>query len=373
MDIESLWACWSARLLGSPAVLSALMIAVAALTPSASFAVTPYMQPPDLLEAPAAKVERLRRLAQLPLVQVEVEFGADQFSPAFIYVHRCYFEAVVRRSLQHADALPVGRRIRVHSDCKNEGQSHVVEIRPGVRVDLFSGPDERDLVPGSLLQVRLLPAYGPLDGFNKVGPVTVLRALSDTPIDDSAGQAYRASHMNDYNLLDTESPLPGPGDPPQFPLKDVVVTYKDSSRSGRLFRASFQGRTWRVRMEELGEAGSKMPTIIDDAFAQTEAWIWDQTATYAIQMTDWRTRFGKVARNWKPLLEKQGTDNIAGLACTEYVVLEREPAQICMTGDGVVLRRRYSDGHRTEAVTVEYKPVTREQVTIPKSYRAQTP
>ena len=355
------------------------MIAVAALTPFASLAITPYMPPPDLSEAPEAKAERLRKMAQIPLVQVDVEFGVDErFSSSLSYrLDRCYFEAVVRRSFQHADVLPVGRRIRVHSDCKKEGQSQVVEIRPGVRVDILSGPNEHDLVRGSLLQMRLLPAYGPIDGFDKIGPVTVLRALSNTPIDDGADETHRASHLNDYNLLDNQNRPTGPGNPPEFPLKDVVITYKDSSRPGRVFRASFQGRTWRVRSEELTKAGSKMPAVIDDAFAQTEAWTWDQAAKYAVQMTDWRTRFGKVARYWKPIFEKEGTDSIAGLACTEYHVRSEvptlEPAQVCMTSDGVVLRRSYSDGHRTEAVTVEYEPVGREQVTVPESYQPQLP
>ena len=369
---------WS-RGCSGPALLGVFIIAVAALTPSSGLAITPYTPPPDLSEAPEAKAERLRKMAQIPLVQVEVEFGVDQrFTPSLSYrLNRCYFEAIVRRSFQHADILPVGRRIRVHSDCKKEGQSQVVEIRPGVRVDIISGPDERDLVQGSLLQMRLLPAYGPIDGFDKIGPVTVLRALSDTPIDDSAGEAHRASHLNDYNLLDNQNRPTGSGNPPEFPLKDVVITYKDSSRPARLFRASFQGRTWRVRAEELTEAGSKLPAVIDDAFAQTEAWIWNKTATYAVQMTDWRTRFGKVVRYWKPISEKQGTDNIAGLPCTEYHIRSEvptlEPAQVCMTSDGVVLRRSYPDGHRTEAVSVEYEPVSRDQVTVPQSYRAQTP
>ena len=120
-----------------------------------------------------------------------------------------------------------------------------------------------------------------------------------------------------------------------------------------------------------------MPAVIDDAFAQTEAWIWDKTETYAIQMTDWRTRFGKVVRYWKPIFEKQGTDNIASLPCTKYHIRSEvptlEPAQVCMTSDGVVLRRSYPDSRRTEAVSVEYELVSRDQVTVPQSYRAQTP
>lgn len=364
-----------------PAMLSRRLIcfmatsmAVAILPLPTSFAIPPLAPPVDLSETRAAKAERLRKLSQIPFVQLEIEFGNDG---RLNYMGRsCYFDAVIRRSFKRSDLLPVGARVRVRAECKTGQQSQVVEVSPGVRVDLLSAPNVRDLVWGALLQMHLLPAYGPATGFHKIGAVVVLRALSDVPADDRAGAAHRASHLNDYDFLDENGPF-GPGNPPQFPLNDVVVTYKDSGQPGRLFRAYYQGRTWRMRAEELGSSNPRVPAVINDAFAQTETWIWDQTRTYAVQMADYRTRFGTVVPYWKPIFEVQGADTIAGYNCKKYHVRSELPtlgtADVCMTSDGVVLRRSAPDGRRSEAVAVEYRPVSREQVTVPESYRKQEP
>ena len=96
--------------------------------------------------------------------------------------------------------------------------------------------------------------------------------------------------------------------------------------------------------------------------------------SYAPAATSWQTRYGKVTGSWGQAFEPKGQSNIAGLACTEYYVrpkLELDNAHVCMTSDGVVLRRYHLDGSLSEVVSVSYESVSRSRVTVPPDYEYQ--
>jgi hypothetical protein len=360
-----------------PVVLIAVSVSLLISVTQVSVAISPFETPADLSESTEAQALRLRKLKEIPYAQVEVEFGHDsRLSPRN---DRCYFEAVVQRVFQRPDMLSSGMHIRVASDCTVERHRNVIEVRPGVLVDVDRSPLVRDLRRGALLQMRLRPADGPAKIFDTIGEVTVLKVFSDTPVDDSAGEESRVSHLNDYARLDG---MWGPGTAtlPAFPLRDAVVTYKNSTQPLRMFKAFYQSDTWRMRVEEADSRDTRIPVIIDDAFAATETWIWVRSATYAQQNTTWENRFGLVIFPWDRIFDAEGSDTIAGLACTRYYVHPPltiglgsylEATHVCVTSDGIVLRHDRPDGSWSEAVRVQYERVTREQVTVPESFHKQ--
>ena len=68
---------------------------------------------------------------------------------------------------------------------------------------------------------------------------------------------------------------------------------------------------------------------------------------------------------------RQGTDTVAGLACTEWDMTDAagEVVRLCLTSDGVLLRA-YSDGRRLlSAETVHYGPVDATLFEVPAGYR----
>jgi hypothetical protein len=336
-------------------------------------ATIPVLAPVDLSESPEERKLRLEKLRQIPYVQLAVEYGPDRRFPLWTTNNRCFFDAIVRRSFQRQDVLPVGMHVRVASDCTVERHPQFVEIRPGDRVDIDREPLMRDLNKGSLLQMHLRPVDGAAKIFDKIGEVIVLDKLTNLAVDDSTGEQNRAGHLNDFGRLDgVFGPVAATA--PAFPVRDVVVTYRNTLQPGRLFRAYYQSATWRMRLEEVDAKDARAPVVIDDAFAATEAWIWVRSMSYAIQMTSWENRFGLVIRAWDRIFETEGTDHIAGLDCTKYYVhvpptiAHVVSAHVCLTGDGVALRHSQIDGSWSEAVEVHYESVTRDLVTIPENF-----
>ena len=345
-------------------------------------AITPALPPPpDLSETAEARRDRFNKLALIPFVQLEVVAGHDERLADQFLLQRCSIDAVVRRSFRHADVLPVGRQIRVRLNCVSKREPKSIETEPGVWVDVDAAPLIEDLQAGALLQMRLVSIRGPQNAaFAKVGEVVVVPALSRRPYPDAEGMAQRVRHLNDYGQLDDwirpnrHVPPPGVGNPPVFPTRDATLTYRHSNRPHELFQAHYHASTWRMRIDAPGDSMDReAPDVLLDALMQTRTQIWDQDGTYARQQTDWRERFGTIASAWNPAFEVEGSDIVAGLPCTRYTVrsgvhASYTVARVCLTVDGVPLRREDKDG-TIEATRVEYRPVDPSLVALPKTYR----
>src|SRR5205085_732666 len=169
------------------------LIALVPLASDSAVALSPPPPPPIPSESPEARQMRLKQLAAIPFVQLQVTVGSDdnRMPP-----NQCYIEGVVRRSFQRSDMLPVGRHIVVRTGCAVRRDPNFLDTEPGVRVDTDSEPLINDLVLNTFLQMHLLPTYGPGDAFDKIGEVIVLRRLSRMPADDRAGEEQRARHLN---------------------------------------------------------------------------------------------------------------------------------------------------------------------------------
>jgi hypothetical protein len=71
---------------------------------------------------------------------------------------------------------------------------------------------------------------------------------------------------------------------------------------------------------------------------------------------------------------RQGTDTVAGLACTEWDMTDAagQTARVCLTEDGVLLRARVGDRTRLRAETVQYGPLDPGVFQIPAGYTRQS-
>jgi hypothetical protein len=67
---------------------------------------------------------------------------------------------------------------------------------------------------------------------------------------------------------------------------------------------------------------------------------------------------------------RRGTDTVAGLACTEWDMTDAagEPAQVCLTDDGVLLRARTGGRTLLSAETVQYGALDADLFVVPAAY-----
>ncbi|MFT8245294.1 hypothetical protein [Roseomonas sp. BN140053] len=234
--------------------------------------------------------------------------------------------------------------------------------------------------PGEVLEAFLTPSLAP-DGpcgepFSvEQGRWVVPRALIATPVTrpGDAPQLRDPPGMRLPRWALPSPPVARENRPFLFPTRDVAVTFRHSARPGETFRAAFSACEAAIRT-----------SLLDAQGQPRDGALLEQRTGGLLQLRDAERRMEFLARRpGQPsnriavapdhaTFRREGEASVAGLACTLWRVTEYDwvtgnarragvemiPAQLCVTADGVVLRRVDQDG-RMEAVSVDYAPQDR--------------
>jgi hypothetical protein len=304
-----------------------------------------------LLQATPAPADPLADLARAAPVHAILEIMDGAPEPRGV-AERCRLQATIRRVFRAAPALPVGQRISIAVGCyrtpvPDEGGGIAPANLGYVHVDY--------LAAGALVEAYLLPAIGSdglLAGGFAIPRLLAVPSLSDAPRDvlPPPGQPP----------LVTDAP--GRPRPPNFPERDVTMTFRLSARPGETFRASYAvgpRHAPLVRVESLGPTGAQAGATLYQPGTEGALRFWDATGRTAQLSTSREDRAGRLTTNPHAFFSAEGSDQVAGLACTVWRIedlLRRLPVELaCVTADGLVLRREDAAG-RMEALQVTYGP-----------------
>jgi hypothetical protein len=302
------------------------------------------------LAAPPARAQPdpLVELARIAPLHVVLEIAQAAPSPHSV-AEPCHLEGIVRRSYRPGSAPVVGQRLRIVLGCARvplpgEGGA---PLPAGI-----AALDVRYLAAGGLIEAHLFPGHGtllPRDSWT-VPRLLAVPSVSDTPRDVLPALGV---------------PMPPGGwperpRPPNFPLRDVVVTFRTSARPGETFRASYATgeAPWpMVRVEGLGSGAERAGATIYRPGEDRALRVWaSPPRTQSIELSR-DDRAGRLTINPHAFFTAEGTERVADLACTRWRIedlLRRARAETaCVTEDGVILRRTDAAG-TTEAVAVAY-------------------
>jgi hypothetical protein len=159
-------------------------------------------------------------------------------------------------------------------------------------------------------------------------------------------------------LAATAAPATADDHPLFRPSRDVAVEYRSAGMTqgsaanpGGPVTMRFASKTSRIRIEGAGGRGY----AILDPDAGRMTMVMAEKQMYVERPAD----PGMIAmfRGTNTAFKKTGTDTVAGVTCTVYeATINERNGQVCLTGDGVLLRARSNDPeHRElEATKVTY-------------------
>lgn len=158
------------------------------------------------------------------------------------------------------------------------------------------------------------------------------------------------------------------------PSRDVAVEYRSggtpqgpAAAPGPVVTMRFSSKTGRIRID--GASGHGY--VILDPGAGLMTMVMEERHMYVERAAD----PGMIAmfKATNVAFKKTGSDTIAGLACTTYdATFNAHPGQVCVTGDGVMLRARSADTDRQrelEAVSVTYADQAADLFEVPAGYQ----
>lgn len=150
------------------------------------------------------------------------------------------------------------------------------------------------------------------------------------------------------------------------PIRDVDVTYALDAGDGTTLHERLR---WRVsaQMLRLDPPTAGLFVIIDLAARRMSTVRTAERAVIEMAAPDNVTGMPDSAAGAATQL---GTETVAGLACTEWEMADAagEPAQLCLTADGVLLRARAGPRTLLSAETVLYGPIDAEVFQVPAGY-----
>jgi len=175
-------------------------------------------------------------------------------------------------------------------------------------------------------------------------------------------------------LLAAAAPALAEDGPLIRPQRDVAVAYSQgaipqgqTTESGKVVTMRFAGKTGRIRIE--GPIARGYAIVDIDAARMTM--VMPEQHMYVEQPADPAMLAMFQAKNAS--FRKTGSDTVAGVACTTYdAVINDRKGQICLTGDGVLLRAKSADPDRNrelEAVTVTYADQPASLFEIPAGFQ----
>ena len=160
-------------------------------------------------------------------------------------------------------------------------------------------------------------------------------------------------------ILATAAPALAEEPPLIRPSRDVAVEYRSSGMTqgspagpGNVVTMRFAGKSSRIRIDAPNGPGY---AIVDTGTGRMIV-VMAERRMYLEQPADPGMMAMFQATN--TAFRKTGTDTVAGIACTTYnATINNRNGQVCLTGDGVLLRARSADqdhGRELEAVKVTY-------------------
>jgi hypothetical protein len=175
-------------------------------------------------------------------------------------------------------------------------------------------------------------------------------------------------------LLAATAPALAEDGPLIRPLRDVAVEYRQggmaqgqAAEPGRVLTMRFASKTGRIRID--GPIAHGYAIVDIDAAQMTM--VMAEQHMYVEQPADPAMLAIFQAKNAS--FRKTGSDTVAGVACTTYEAnLSDRKGQVCLTGDGVLLRAKSADPDRNralEAVAVTYADQPASLFEIPPGFQ----
>lgn len=177
-----------------------------------------------------------------------------------------------------------------------------------------------------------------------------------------------------------------PDTPPPFPLRDVAVTFRHSSRPGQIFRADYHACFQWVRIVRLDAGGGPASGALLHHSGRTfreRSGLYgpDQVGVFPTERRGWT-----VLGAGDAVTAREGEATVAGVPCTVWRIDEAPhvvaraaragirlaTARACVTAHGVVLRREGADG-TLEATQVRFEPPGREQPPVRAGHAPDAP
>jgi hypothetical protein len=172
-------------------------------------------------------------------------------------------------------------------------------------------------------------------------------------------------------LLAVTTPALADGAPMIHPSRDVAVEYRSGAMAqgpaGAAVTMRFSSKSGRIRID--GASGRGYAIL--DPGAGEMTMVMEERRMYVERQAD----PGMIAmfKATNAAFKKTGSDTIAGVACTIYdATFNDHSGQVCLTGDGVMLRARSADADRQrelEAVTVNYAEQPANLFEVPAGYQ----
>lgn len=278
-------------------------------------------------------------------------------------------EAVIMRSFKGGDLLPPGRHFRINmpritpnidggtrsaNSLNYQNFPRWSGLQRGVIFEAFlnhAGPPDAFALAGEL------DSYGPAKRFKILPSATPDAQLVIPPPPagfDMSMVKYTTSMLNARDL---------PSVPPAFPTRDVTVEFR--TRWGEGFRAYYQARTWRTRLESTGPGADASNYTLIDHFGDFNLVVSSRLREY--QPSSLGSPFGDlpylgINRKFIPLHEEA---NIAGLKCEIYLA---PGVNLCVTDDGVVLSKTFDGRSDTTVEKVTYGQLSDALFEVPHDY-----
>ena len=286
----------------------------------------------------------------------------------------CAADAVVRSTFAGGTILPAGTRFRFTWGCYGSGlwyiHGHAGAIRPngpGDRVDGYVRGELVELVLSSTPRASATAlAVAGRFGMKTISAITSTPAI--VPQDypswyDKQFAPKGAAEQKAPWWLAGHVELPAP-----FPTTSATVTYASSTRPGGVFTVTYDAPMQRTLIDPADGTG---PARIEDPAIGVITWIDKRSRTYKIEnYVDLIYDASIFQWPW----EAAGTSFIAGLACTNYTVVDvsvaagQKPLSVCMTKDG--LRLRVSTGVVTNtAISVVKEGVSPSASLVPDGFK----
>ncbi len=155
-----------------------------------------------------------------------------------------------------------------------------------------------------------------------------------------------------------EDPDPGLQSPPRFTQRDATVVFTQPERPGETFRAYYEARSWRTRVETVAPEGETRYRL-SDGFGQWSVVVSPRRQEYQPDSKGGWTGFVGIYDSDQLL--PGGADQIAGLTCQKYTISFRNYppsealARFCTTDFGLPLRM---ESHFLGYENVDVKQVT---------------
>jgi hypothetical protein len=180
-------------------------------------------------------------------------------------------------------------------------------------------------------------------------------------------------------LLAVTTPALADGSPMIHPSRDVAVEYRSSgtppngaqrgpgAAPGAVVTMRFSSKSGRIRIDGASGRGY---AILDPGVGKMTM-VMEERHMYVERPADPGMMAMFKATNQS--FRRTGSDTIAGVACTTYdATFNEHSGQVCLTGDGVMLRARSADADRQrelEAVSVSYTDQPGGWFEVPAGYQ----